>query len=42
MHGPSVLCEYAIDMHAAHLNEVFWAFMDLGKANDTVDLNALW
>ena len=39
---PSVPCEEVCEKYLANGNDVFWAFMDLEKAYDTIDRHGPW
>ena len=43
MHGPSVCCKAGVcEKYLANGKDVFWAFMDLEKAYDTIDRHGMW
>ena len=41
MHGPSVCREARVRKYLASGKDVFWAFMDLEKAYDTIDWHGM-
>ena len=41
MHGPSDCCIQVCEKYLANGKDVFWAFMDLEKACDTIDQNGM-
>ena len=42
MHGPSVAVRQVCEKYLANGKDVFWAFMDLEKAYDTIDRYGMW
>ena len=42
MHGPSVCCRQVCEKYLANGKDVFWAFIDLEKAYDTIDQQGMW
>ena len=42
MNGPSVCCKAVCEKYIANGKDVFWAFMDLEKAYDTIDRHGMW
>ena len=42
MHGPSVAVRQVCEKYLANGKDLFWAFMDLEKAYDTVDRHGMW
>ena len=42
MHGASVCCDASVLKHLANGKDVFWAFVDLEKTDDTVDRHGMW
>ena len=42
MHGPSVAVRQVCETYLANGKDVFWAFMDLEKAIDTIDRHGMW
>ena len=42
MHGPSVCCKAGVRKYLANGKDVFWSFIDLEKAYDTIDRHGMW
>ena len=42
MHGQSVDVRPVCEKYLANGKDVFWAFMDLEKAYDTIDQHGMW
>ena len=42
MHGPSVAVRQVCEKYLANGKDIFWAFMDLEKAYDTIDRHGVW
>ena len=42
MHGPSVCVRQVCEKYLANGQDVFWAFMDLEKAYDTIYRHGMW
>ena len=42
MHGPSVCVRQVCEKYLANGKDVFWTFMDLEKAYDTIDHHDMW
>ena len=42
MHGPVFAVRQVCEKYLANGKDVFWAFMDLEKAYDTIDRHVMW